>query len=75
MWCKKQKVQLSICDNLAPTRPIDIKSLNNVQSFNIQAEHRRTDGVFETMRFYNITPLDINLGGEWVFAVNEKVNI
>lgn len=72
---KKHKVQLSICDNLDATRPIDVESLNNVQGFNIQAEYRRTDGVFETMRFYNITPLDIELGGKWVFEVNEKVNI
>lgn len=72
---KKQKVQLSICDNLDATRPIDVGSLNNVQGFNIQAEYRRTDGVFETMRFYNITPLDINLDGKWVFEVKEKVNI
>lgn len=68
---KKQRVQLSICDNLDPTRPIEVESLNNVQGFNIQAEYRRTDGVFETMKFYNITPLDIELGGKWLFEVKD----
>ncbi len=72
---KKQRVQLSICDNLDLTRPIDMDSLNNVQGFNIHAELRRTDGVYELMRFDNITPLSIDLNGEWVFEVNERLNI
>ena len=66
---KKRRAYLSICDGLKLAKKMDFDSLSEVFGFDIEAEHRREDGIFELLRFCDIMPLSIDLDGEWVFEV------
>ena len=72
--CKVKQYQaaLILCDDMDFTRRIDDKYLCAVSGFVLSTEVQRKDGVFERLNFYDLQPVDIELGGTWTFGINES---
>lgn len=43
----------------------------NAERFELSADIQRKDGVFEVLHFTNLQPVEIELGGKWVFDMQE----
>ena len=69
---KWYQVALVLCDDMDLTRRIDDKYLCAVSGFVLSTEVQRKDGVFERLNFYDLQPVDIELGGTWTFEINKS---
>lgn len=72
--CKVKQYQaaLILCDDMDFTRHIDDNYLCAVSGFVLSTEVQRKDGVFKRLNFYNLQPVDIELGGSWTFEINKS---
>lgn len=69
---KRIYAALTLCGKPAFTRPVDEAFLKKVDSFDLSSDIQRKDGIYEVFHFRNIQPHNIEIDGEWVFALNEK---
>ena len=60
---KWYQVALVLCDDM---------DLCAVSGFVLSTEVQRKDGVFERLNFYDLQPVDIELGGTWTFEINKS---
>lgn len=69
---KWYQAALILCDGMDFTRHIDDNYLCAVSGFVLSTEVQRKDGVFKRLNFYNLQPVDIELGGTWTFEINKS---
>jgi len=72
---KSNHVVLVFCPEPETTREIDAEFLQTVSRFELHAEIQREDGVIEVIRFDNLSPCEIELGGDWEFEVIDPGNL
>jgi len=58
------------CSDLELTREVSLDFLRSVVCYDLSVDIQRSDGVFERLTLYNITPESIDLSGDWVYALN-----
>lgn len=69
---KQYQAALVLSEDMDFTRHIDDKYLCAVSGFVLSTEVQRKDGVFERLNFYDLQPVDIELGGTWTFEINKS---
>jgi hypothetical protein len=65
---KTRSFSLIICPGENAAQKVDVDFLRDVRCFDLAADISRQNGEFERVLFSNITPLEINLPGDWVFS-------
>ena len=66
---KRLHAVLVLCGEPELTRAVDEEYLERITRFEFVADIQRSDGVFESMKFDNILPVEIWLDGDWTFEV------
>ena len=64
---KSHHSSIVICADREMPRDIDIGFLKTVTRFEFVGDFQRQDGVFERIRFDNLTPIELDLDGDWTF--------
>jgi hypothetical protein len=63
---------LVICPEPDLTRQVDEAFFQTVSGFDLSVDIQRKDGVFENFQFDDLSPEEIELGGDWTFSLNER---
>jgi hypothetical protein len=72
---KTRSFSLIICPGENTTQRVDLDFLREVRCFDLAADISRQNGEFERVLFNNLTPLEINLPGDWIFSNEEPALI
>jgi hypothetical protein len=64
---KKRHISLVLCGEAEMTREVDTGFFRTVKRFDLSADFQRMDGVFETLFFDALIPVEIDLDGDWRF--------
>lgn len=68
---RKRRFTIVLCDDMEYTRDITMDILKKLRDYVLKFELQREDGVFECFYINNLVPKDIEMGGEWVFDVED----
>ncbi|MDO4301245.1 MAG: hypothetical protein Q4D26_07645 [Clostridia bacterium] len=66
---KKKRLSIILCNDLELTREVDENYFHKVIRFELVGDFQRTDGVFERLTFDSLTPMEIDLDGDWSFEI------
>ncbi len=69
---KRLRAVLVLCGEPEFTRAVDEEYLAKITRFELVADIQRSDGVFESMKFDNILPVEIWLDGDWTFEITDS---
>lgn len=72
---KERHAGLVICPEPDTTRTVNADFLRAVTRFELSADVQRKDGIFETMRFDELVPKEIDLDEDWIFEIPEQAGI
>jgi len=72
---KKHNSALVICAVTETTRDVDVDYLQKISHFEVLGDFQREDGIFERVVFDSLSPVDIDLHGNWVFDVSGPAGI
>ena len=68
---KKYSVAVALCGDVDAEED-DIK---DVSSFDVVTDLKRVDGIYERMFLDNLTPVEIDLFGDWTFEISDRKQI
>jgi len=66
---KSIHIGIVICASRETTRDISLEFLQTVSRFELIGDFQKEDGIFERIKFDNITPNEMNLDDDWEFEV------
>ena len=66
---KKIFASVVFCGDMEFTRDVDLAYFKPVSDYALTMDAPRRDGIVEAMQFIALTPVEINLDGEWIFEL------
>lgn len=72
---KTWHISLVLCESLDLTCEVGPDYFTGVTGFDLKTDIQRTDGILEAFTFNNISPVELDLMGEWKFSIEDPAVI